>query len=190
MEMTGLKTSQEDPNFLNHWEQLQNVEVAVINVYNSISNLTNSLLGFYETSVSTSTTISSTFDANDGENYQNSQKAVAYLTQCKDYCNNTIKSDVEQKCLAPLRECLNKIGNLKKIFEERKLNKVLYENTSDSQEMATRQELYTRYTTEYITGVDEIVSQHANLIFNVFKEHQAITQGFISHINQSVKADE
>lgn len=179
LKKTGLKNEPEDINFLNQWEKLQNTEISTMNIYKSISDLTNASQNLCEVSVSTSTSISSSFDSSDVPNFENSQKTVSYLTDCQNYFKTSVWDEVNEKCLAPLRTYMNEIMKLKKIAEKRKKNKILCECAKDPQEMAKRQEKYTRYNSSYIEGVDHIASQQKDLYIQVFKQHQFIMKGFI-----------
>ena len=181
LKKTGLKNEPEDINFLNHWEKLQNIEISTMNVYKSISDLTNASLSLCEVSVNTSTTISSSFDSTDIPHFENSQKTVSCLTDCQTYFKSNIWDEVNDKCLAPLRAYMNEIMKLKKISEKRKKNKVLCECASEPQELAKRQEKYTRYNSSYIEGVDHIASQQKGLYIQVFQQQQFIMKEFIKY---------
>lgn len=181
MKKTGIKNEPEDPNFLNHWEKLQNIEISTMKIYKSISDLTNASQNLCDISVATSSAISSSFDTTDAPNFENSQKTVSYLTDCKNYCKGNVWDEVNEKCLGPLREYMNRIMELKKFAEKRKKNKVLCESASDPQELAKRQEKYTRYNSSYLEGVEEISTQQTDLFVQVFNEYQAIMKNFIEY---------
>ena len=115
LKKTGLKNEPEDINFLNQWEKLQNTEISTMNIYKSISDLTNASQNLCEVSVSTSTSISSSFDSSDVPNFENSQKTVSYLTDCQNYFKTSVWDEVNEKCLAPLRTYMNEIMKLKNV---------------------------------------------------------------------------
>ncbi|OHS98391.1 hypothetical protein TRFO_35240 [Tritrichomonas foetus] len=183
-QIAGLKHAPEDPNFLNHWEQLQDLELASINLYKSLSDLINSTQKLCDTSVTTASTLSSGFDVDDTPYYQKSQQSTAFYTDCRDYVKDKLWNDINEKCLMPLSDYMQKITDLKKIAEKRKKNRILIEaavQLKEEDEVTRRQEKLSRLTQTYIDGVEALSAQKTPLFVSVFNEHQFCMRSFIEH---------